>query len=302
MGHQHHWRDEPPEGRLYFNKTFDERYGDEEDMATNSMLASPEELQRLRCLLAKDPDFENSPSWPKLTEWCSSCTKTRLVRVVLPPEEEKVCEEEKIFDLVTSVEEVSHEHVVVKKEICDATTQDACTQTPVQKPRRRGGCGSRRRRMLAFQMMLTERRGLPLSRLLHLRKTDAKSPMVKVRRLEEKSASPVLKVRRTEVMVEKEEEEKMLEGEIKEEGVRCNSVGALTGGSTLFTPRSFQSGVFPPSSHPFPQVLPFFPPCFPPPNMPYFNPPQCGQMPWLQWVICRACQSWGTVLPCAIFS
>ena len=68
MGHQHHWRLEPPEGRLFFNKTFDERYGDEEDMATNSMLTSPEELQRLRCLLAKNPDFENSPSWPKLTE------------------------------------------------------------------------------------------------------------------------------------------------------------------------------------------------------------------------------------------
>ena len=103
MGHQHHWRDEPPEGRLYFNKSFDERYGDEEDMATNSMLASPEELQRLRCILAKDPNFQNSSSWPKLTEWCSSCTKTRVVKVVLPTEEEKVLEEEKILDIVTAV-------------------------------------------------------------------------------------------------------------------------------------------------------------------------------------------------------
>ena len=156
--------------------------------------------------------------------------------------------------------------------------------------------------MLAFQMMLTEKRGLPLSRLLRLRETDARSPMEKVGRLEEKSASPVLKERMPEVKEEKEEEQKMLEGEIKEEGVRYNSVGASTGGSTLFTPRSFQSDVFPPSSHPLPQVLPFFPPCFPPPNMPCYTPPQCGQMPWLQWVICGACQSWGTLLPCALLS
>ena len=59
-------------------------------MATNAYLTSPEELQRLRCLLAKDPNFKHSSNWPKLTEWCSSCTKTRLVRVELPPEEEKV--------------------------------------------------------------------------------------------------------------------------------------------------------------------------------------------------------------------
>ena len=286
MGHQHHWRDEPPEGRLYFNKSFDERYGDEEDMATNSMLASPEELQRLRCLLAKDPDFENSSSWPKLTEWCSSCTKTRLVRVVLPPEEEKVREEEKIPDLVTAAGDV-------KKESCDASVQDACTQTPPRTRRRRGGCGSRRRRMLAFQLRLTERFGLPLSRLLCLKETDAKSPRAKAKRLEEAATSALLEGPEVKV-----KQENLCEGG-REEGVRCSSAGASTGGSTIFTPRSSQSDVSPPSSPPFPQVLPFFPPCFPPP---YYNPPQCGQMPWLQWVICGACQSWGTVLPCAVMS
>ena len=284
MGHQHHWCDEPPDGRLYFNKTFDERYGDEEDMATNSMLTSPEELQRLRCLLAKDPDMENSPSWPKLTEWCSSCTKTRLVRVVLPPEEEKVCEEEKIPDLVT----------FVKEESCDMSVQDACTQTPPRRRKRRGGCGSRRRRMLAFQLRLTERLGLPLSRLLCLKETDAKSPSGKAKGLEEESTSNVLKVPEVKV-----KQEKLYEGEVKEEGVKCSSAGTSTGGSTVFTPRSSQSDVFPPSSHPFPQVLPFFPPCLPPP---YYNPPQCSQMPWFQWVICGACQSWGNVLPCAVMS
>ena len=290
MGHQHHWCDEPPDGRLYFNKTFDERYGDEEDMATNSMLSSPEELQRLRCLLAKDPDFENSPSWPKLTEWCSSCTKTRLVRVVLPPEVEKVCEEENILALVTVAEDVA-----VEKESC-ASSQDACTQTPPSTRKRRGGCGSRRRRMLAFQLGLTQRLGLPLSRLLCLKETDAKSPRVKAKRLEEDATSALLEGPEMKV-----KQEKLFEGE-KEEGVRCSSAGTSAGGSTIFTPRSSQSDVLPPSSPPFPQVLPFFPPCLPPPYMPYYNPSQCGQMPWLQWVICGACQSWGNVLPCAVMS
>ena len=214
--------------------------------------------------------------------------------------EEKLCEEEKTSHLVAA--EVSCENVVVKKESSDATVQDACTQTPLAKLRRRGGRGSRRRRMLAFQLMLTEKRGLPLSHLLRLKETDARSPREKVRRLEEQSASPVLKGRGSEVKEEKEEKKKMLEGEVKEEGVKCSSFGASTGESTLFTPRSFQSDVFPPSSHPFPHVLPFFPPCFPPPHMPCYNPPQCSQMPWLQWVICGACQSWGTVLPCAVLS
>ena len=80
MGHQHHWCDEPPDGRIYLNKTFDERYGDEEDMAHNSYWTSPEELQRLRLLVEKDPGYEASPDWPMLVEWCTSCSFTRLVR------------------------------------------------------------------------------------------------------------------------------------------------------------------------------------------------------------------------------
>ena len=77
MGHQHHWRDKPPEGRLFFNKTFDERYGDEEDMAHNSHWTSPEELQRLRVLVEKDPGYETSSNWPMLVEWCTSCSSRR---------------------------------------------------------------------------------------------------------------------------------------------------------------------------------------------------------------------------------
>ena len=294
MGHQHHWCDEPPDGRLYFNKTFDERYGDEEDMATNAYLTSPEELQRLRCLLAKDPNFEHSPNWPKLTEWCPSCTKTRLVRVVLPAEE-KVLEEEKITEVATKG---IKEEVIVKEE-----SSDASTQTPPQKSRRRGGQASRRRRMLAYQLKLTERLGLPLSRLL--KETDAMSQRGKARRLEEESASPSLKGKRTKVEVKEDEKEEIVQKEEeKEERMRCNKEKASTGGSTLFTPRSFQSDVFPPSSHPFPQVLgvPFPSPYSTPPCIPYFSPPSCGQMPWPQLVMCGACQSWGTILPCAVLS
>ena len=92
MRHVHHWRDEPPEGRLFFNKTFDQRYGDEEDMASNAMWTSPEEIQRLRLMLEKDPDFKTSSNWPKLVEWCSTCTETRAVRLVLPEVERKVPE------------------------------------------------------------------------------------------------------------------------------------------------------------------------------------------------------------------
>ena len=65
---------------------------------------------------------------PGLVEWCSSCADTRVVKLVLS-------EEIKVLEVETSC--------------------DACTQTPRQKPRRRGGQGSRRRRMLSYQLMLT---------------------------------------------------------------------------------------------------------------------------------------------------
>ena len=114
-------------------------------MASNAMLTSQEEIQRLRLLLREDPDFEFSSSWPSLVEWCSTCSATSMVRLVLPEEEiEAVVKEEKANS-------------------CEATAKDVCTQTPGR--RRRGGRGSRMR-LLAFQLMLTEKKGMPLSRLL----------------------------------------------------------------------------------------------------------------------------------------
>ena len=87
MPHHHHWQSEPPEGKFTWSKSWDERYGDEEDMAANAMLTSPEETIRLRMELKKDPDYATSSNWPSLVEWCSTCTSTRLVRLVLPEEE-----------------------------------------------------------------------------------------------------------------------------------------------------------------------------------------------------------------------
>ena len=50
------------------------------------------------------------------------------------------------------------------------------------------------------------------------------------------------------------------------------------------------------------QLDPFYAkelPPFTPPNMPHFTHPQCGQVPWHQEMIFKACQSWGNWLPCA---
>ena len=157
MAHLHQWQCEPPEGKLQWSKSWDERYRDEEDMAANAMFQSPEEIQRLRLSLEKDPKFETSSNWPSLVEWCSTCTSTRLVRLELPEEKKEVLEpvadkEEEIVAVCKVEEEDSS---------CEATAKDACTQTA--RMRRRGGRGSRMRRLLAFQLMLNEMKGLPLS-------------------------------------------------------------------------------------------------------------------------------------------
>ena len=169
MHHHHQWQKEPPEGKLMWSKSFDERYGDEEDMAANAMFNDPEEMHRLRLHLKKDPAFETSSSWPHLVEWCSTCPSSRTVRLVLPPEQREVVIKEEMEEGEEEVEEGPM-----------ATVQDACTQTPPQKARRRGGKGSRTRRMLAFQLMLTAKHRLHLSRLLGQQETDAKSTQGKV--------------------------------------------------------------------------------------------------------------------------
>ena len=93
MSHHHVWQKEPSDG---ITRDGDERYGDLRDMAHNSFRTSREELQRLRLLLKKDPDFEKSTDWPMVVEWCSSCAITRVVKLILP-EEIKVLEPDLIF-------------------------------------------------------------------------------------------------------------------------------------------------------------------------------------------------------------
>ena len=93
--------------------------------------------------------------------------------MVLPPEQSELVIKEEMEE-----EESMNDCKV--EEGPKATVQDACTQTPPQKARRRGGKGIRTRRMLAFQLMLTAKHGLPLSRLLGQQGTDAKSTQGKV--------------------------------------------------------------------------------------------------------------------------
>ena len=125
MHHHHQWQKEPPEGKLMWSKSFDERYGDEEDMAANAMFNDPEEIHRLRLHLKKDPSFETSSIWPYLVEWCSNCPLSRTVRLVLPPEQREV----------VIKEEMEEEESVDDCKVEEATVQDACTQTPPQEKR-----------------------------------------------------------------------------------------------------------------------------------------------------------------------
>ena len=283
---------------MFWSKSFDQRYGDEEDMASNTMFKSPEEIQRLRGLVKRDPEFETSSSWPNIVEWCSTCTSTRLVSLILPEEEvEPVAEKEEEIVAVCKVEE--------EDSSCEAMAKDACTQTP-RRRRRRGGRGSRMRRLLAFQLMLTQKKGLPLSRLLTLKEADTRfSKRKELRRLQEESASPMLS--RKGIKVVEEEENEVKEGlvDLKEEKEGCFSMGASAGGSTTFTPRSSQPEVAHPTLDSFqlPTMSPS-PHLSPPsyiwlpmhPSTSFYSSPPCGLMPGHQWLICGACHSWGSVI------
>ena len=78
------------------------------------MYSSPEEISRLKNLLKQDPGFENSSSWPHLTEWCSTCKATRSTKLVLPEEEAKVPMEEE----EELVKKEKNMEVVKEKEYC----------------------------------------------------------------------------------------------------------------------------------------------------------------------------------------
>ena len=167
--------------------------------------------------------------------------------------------------------------------------------------------------------MLTERWGLPLSKLL-LRsnmKTEAKSSKVVLQNVKEEQVVPML-------IKEEVEEELEVNVEEKKEKVMPCSAGASTGGQTLFTPRSNQPNEVKPTPKPFlqcPDTPPFphlsspfythnntlpttyishpqhFSQSTPPHTTPFFIPPPCGGlMPGSQWVLCGGCHAWGTIM------
>ena len=284
MDHQHVWQKEPPDGS---SRTSDERYGDKRDMAHNSFWTSTEELQELRLQLKKDPEFENSTDWPMVVEWCSSCGDTREVKLDLP-------EEIKVLEVEGSTTDFKVDE--------EKTSCDVCTQTPRQKPRRRGGQGSRTRRMLSYQLMLSVKRGLPLSRLLSSQKTDARSTKAE---LLEESTLPPLKVKE-EVVIKEEKQEEVAKPEVRGERseMDCPGEGVSTSGSSIFTLRNSQSGANS-STFQSPSIGPAFspfsvppPPLFTPPHLvPFFKTPQYCQMPAANWGFCGGCQCWGSIIP-----
>ena len=276
MAHEHVWQKEPPD-----NRTSEDKYGDKRDMAHNSFWTSLEELQRLQGLVEKDPDFENSSDWPGLVEWCPSCGSTRVVKLVLPTGESVVLETE-------------------AQASCEATAKDASTQTSPR--RRRGGRGSRMKRLLAFQLMLSQRKGLPLSRLLTNKETDTRfSKRGEQKSMQEESASPKLNRR---IKEEEAEEKQHTVKEEREEGERSGKE-VSSSGSTYFTLRSFPTVSDPSSTQPLPHcpclppspVVSPPPPLFTPPWIPFLHPNQFGQMPAANWVVCGGCQMWGTLVP-----
>ena len=270
VDHQHVWAKEPPQGEQFSKRPSVDRRGDMLDVAHNSFWTCPEELKRLRLLREEDPEFENSSDWPMVVEWCSSCAITKEVKLVLPDQEE------------------------VPKVSCELSSG-------MKVKRKRGGGGSRLRRLLAHQLMLSERWGLPLSRLFlaNKEKTEAKSLKVAAKKVKVESVSS----RPLKQEVEEEEVKVTVKEEKEEESGPGKEVPSS--GSKYFTLRKFPSVADSPSTQPLPRgpclppspVVSPSPPLFTPPWIPFLHPQQFGQMPAANWVVCGSCQMWGTVVP-----
>ena len=273
VDHQHVWAKEPPQGKQFSKRPSVDRRGDMLDVAHNSFWTSPEELKRLRLLREEDPEFENSSDWPMVVEWCSSCAITKEVKLVLPDQEE------------------------LPKVSCELSSG-------MKVKRKRGGGGSRLRRLLAHQLILSERWGLPLSRLFlaNKEKTEAKSPKVAAKKVKVESVSS-----RPMKQVKQEVEEEEVKVTVKEEKEEESGPGkeVPSSGSKYFTLRNFPSVADFPSTQPLPHgpclppspVVSPSPPLFTPPWIPFLHPHQFGQMPAANWVMCGGCQMWGTVVP-----
>ena len=154
--------------------------------------------------------------------------------------------------------------------------------------------------MMAFQLQLSVKRGLPLSRLLTIN-SKAKENFLKI---QEETASPQLKAKQAEVKLERKQEDEIIEHTVKEEESGPEKK-VLSSGSKYFTLRNFPSVADFPSTQPLPHgpclppspVVSPSPPLFTPPWIPFLHPHQFGQMPAANWVMCGGCQMWGTVVP-----
>ena len=180
----------------------------------------------------------------------------------------------------------------IQEKVVEAiVAKDATTQTPPRKRRRSGGKGSRMRRLIAFQLSLSKKHGLPPSRLVSLKGPEARPSKEESNCVQGDCAGPMLlKEEKVELVVK---EEKIEMEETKEEE-SCQSVGASAGGSTHFLPRSTHADVILPSPQPLPCFLPFpnlYTPFFTPPNLPLYVSSPVGQMPGSFWVLCGACKS-----------
>ena len=284
--HTHRWLPKPPSSLIFRSKSHmgDQEFSDPASVRHNEDWASPDGQEELR---------REGLTWYQ-RHWCQGCSQTREVirRAGEGLNEEKKKEEdptavkesleimEKFYKQMALVEnrgEQNHNQAVVEEVLSgkcpDARLKMESSEPGACKRKRRGGKGSRLRRLLIHQLLLTERRGLPLSRLL---RTEAKSQR-QGRREQEESASPILRRRRPELSGEggkgKNGEREGLqdlreEVEERREEVRCCSRGALTGDINISTPRSTKTEVTTTSSQVFPQIpgTPPFPHLTPPPT------------------------------------
>ena len=262
----------------------DQEFSDPASVRHNEDWASPDGQEELR---------REGGTWYQ-RHWCQGCSQTREVirrageglHVEKKKEEDPTAVKESLeimekfykqMALVENRGEQNHNQAVVEEVLSGkcphARSKMESSEPGARKRKRRGGKGSRLRRLLIHQLLLTERRGLPLSRLL---RTEAKSQR-QGRREQEESASPTLRRRRPELSGEEgkgknreREGVKDLREEVEErrEEVRCCSRGALTGDINLSTPRSTKTEATTPSPQVFPQIpgTPPFPNLTPPPT------------------------------------
>ena len=106
--------------------------------------------------------------------------------------------------------DVKLQEPIQEKVVEAVVAKDATTQTPPRKRRRSGGKGSRMRRLIAFQLSLSKKHGLPPSRLISLKGPEARSSKEESNCGQGDCAGPILL---------KEEKVEVVVKEVMEEGV-----------------------------------------------------------------------------------